>query len=492
MARERKILVTGATGTVGREVVGRLAEAGARVRALTRDPAAAHLPAGVEVVSGSQFAPGALAPLLADVDAVFLVWPRLGDAATARETVRVVARHARRLVFLSSAAVRDGVAEQDDVLGRFHAEIEQAVEGSGIAWTLVRPYAFAANARQWAPAIRAGEPVRVPFPDVPLVPVDERDIAAVAVRALTGDGHAGARHVLTGPQSLTPVGQLRVIGEAVGREIPWEEMPPDAWEREVRGLGLTAGDAAGWRRSIERLRAAPTPVGDTVRRVTGRPARTFREWVAAHAGDFTGPLPRIPRDDAGLVVVSTWTLPDAARQRAAADAALDAWRTAAWPGGMLAHSVLLGTDGRTVLHYSQWTGDAAFDAFQRAEPPTRVRAIDAAVPGIVRNGFTRYRWHRGTPSAGLPVPATIVVERYRAASGEAGRRLADSLARRPPAATGASAAHVHLAHDGGVLVWTEFAGRGAERRPGDASGTAGPQVAQVARYVPHRTVLAPS
>ncbi|WP_165953660.1 NmrA family NAD(P)-binding protein [Streptomyces sp. 8K308] len=447
------------------------------------------------------FGPGALEPHLTGVGAVFLVWPTLDDLDAAREAVGVIARHARRLVFLSSAAVRDGAAEQGDVIGRAHAEIERAIERSGMAWTFVRPHAFAANVLHWAPAIRSGEPVRVPFAEIPDVPIDERDIATVVVRALTEDGHAGARYEVTGPERLTPVQQLRIIGEAVGREPRWEETPPDEWERQMRDLAMSDEDVAGLRQAYEDLRSAPAPVTDTVRRLTGRPARTFREWVGDHAGDLMGPLPRVRRGDSGLVLVSTWTLPDAERQRAAADAAMDAWRDAPWPAGMLSHSVLLGTDGRTVLHYPQWTGDDAFASFQRTDPPTRVESIDEAVPGIVRNGVTRYRLHRSAVFPRPVTPGVIALESFRVDSGDAGRKLVDSLLARHPAITGdgeppsgAGAEHFHIAVDGGqVINYAEFADEAAYQRVVDARPRArahAETTPESARYVPYRTAVA--
>src|SRR5205814_6757374 len=112
-------------------------------------------------------------------------------------------------------------------------EIERQIESSGLQWTFLRPGMFAANALSWwAPQIRSGDVVRWPHLAVPTAPIDERDIARVAVRALCEDGHAGAEYVLTGPQSLSQFEQVRTIGRVIGRPLRIEEMSPDEARRE--------------------------------------------------------------------------------------------------------------------------------------------------------------------------------------------------------------------------------------------------------------------
>ena len=278
-----RILVTGATGRVGRQVVSQLLATEARVRALTRNPEAAGLPPGVEVVRGDLTVPASLDECLADVDAVFLVWTAPADAVPA--AVERMARHARRIVFLSSPhRTPHPFFQQPNPMAALHAEIERTIAASGLGWTFLRPGMFAANARLWwAPQIRAGDVVRWPYAAAPTAPIDERDIAAVAVRALLEDGHDGAEHVLTGPQSLTQLEQVATIGEVIGRPLRFEEMSPEEARREfpapppVVNMLLDAWAAA---------LGQPALVTSTVAEITGRPARTFRDWVTDHAEEF--------------------------------------------------------------------------------------------------------------------------------------------------------------------------------------------------------------
>jgi uncharacterized protein YbjT (DUF2867 family) len=283
MAKQRSdgsILVTGATGNVGRHVVRELAQAGARVRALSRGPAAG-LPAGVEPVRADLLAPHTVEAALDGVEVVFLVWP-FADAAAAGPLVEAVARRARRIVYLSAAAVRDdGDPEPRGVWGG----VERLIEGSGLAWTFLRPTGFATNTLMWAPQVRTGV-VRWPYGAAARSLIHERDIAAVAARVLAGDGHGGARHVLSGPEVLTQVEQVAAIGEALGRPLRYEELSPEESRRQLLGAGWPAPFVEAALASWAAMVAQPEPVTTTVADVTGRPALSFREWAAEHAPDF--------------------------------------------------------------------------------------------------------------------------------------------------------------------------------------------------------------
>jgi uncharacterized protein YbjT (DUF2867 family) len=274
------ILVTGATGTVGRQTVSQLLGAGAPIRALTRHPDAARLPGGVDVVGGDLSDPDTLAPALEDVEAVFLVWP-FTTAEGAPVVLDAVARATRRLVYLSAAG-----GQRPDPVGLFHADMERLIEESKLEWTFLRPSGFATNTLMWAGQIREDGVVRWPYGAAARSLIHESDIAAVAVRALTGEGHGGAKHVLTGPELLTQADQVRTIGDVIGSPARWEDVPPDA----VRdGLAAAFGDPSfadhaldAWARFVQE----PELVTSTVERITGTPARTFREWASDHADDF--------------------------------------------------------------------------------------------------------------------------------------------------------------------------------------------------------------
>ncbi|MGI5487239.1 SDR family oxidoreductase [Microtetraspora malaysiensis] len=190
-----RILVTGATGNVGRLVVEQLAQAGVSVRALSRNPRRGALPDEVEVVRGDLAEPESLRPAVEGVERMYL----FPFAATAPDVVRLAEEAGvRRVVTLSSGAVSTGHDTS------FHLPVEQAVEASGMEWTHVRPGEFMLNKLWlWGPSIRAERVVREPFPDLAWYPVHERDIADVATAALLEDGHGGAAYTLNGPELIS-------------------------------------------------------------------------------------------------------------------------------------------------------------------------------------------------------------------------------------------------------------------------------------------------
>ncbi|MEU9887006.1 NAD(P)H-binding protein [Sphaerisporangium sp. NPDC051011] len=276
------ILVTGATGNVGREVVDQLLAAGHDVRALTRDPGTARLPGGVEVAAGDLTLPETLPAALDGATAVFL-FPVPGSAPAFLKAAKDAG--VRRVVLLSSMAVDDDAEVQSNPIAAFHAVIEDAVAGSGLEWTFLRPGAFAANSYQWAEQAKAGDVVRVPFPGAVTAPIDEADIAAVGVRALTEDGHNGAKYALTGPEQLTQTDQVRIMGEVLGRPLRVEELPAEvARERMIKHTPAEIVDT--FLDMFAKLVGGEALVTGTVQQVTGRPARTYAEWAQTHANAF--------------------------------------------------------------------------------------------------------------------------------------------------------------------------------------------------------------
>jgi len=279
------VLVTGATGRVGRMVVDLLADAGLPVRALTRRPEEAALPAGVEVVTGDLTVPESLDAALRGVDAVFLVWTV--PPATAPAVIERLATYARRVVFLSAPhRTPHPFFQQPNPMAALYTEIERLIVGSGLESTIIRPGMFASNALLWwAPAIRGDGVVRWPYGAAETAPVDDRDVAAVAARTLYQDGHAGGDYVLTGPESLSQTEQVRIIGDVLGRPIQFVELSPDEFRRATEG---------SWPRpAVDMLLAAwgattgrPALVTSTVSDVLGSPARSFRQWATDHADAF--------------------------------------------------------------------------------------------------------------------------------------------------------------------------------------------------------------
>jgi uncharacterized protein YbjT (DUF2867 family) len=279
------VLVTGATGRVGRVLIDQLLGAGVPVRALTRRPAAARLPAAVEVVSGDLTAPESLDAGLQGVRAVFLVWT--APFATAPAVVERLATHARRVVFLSSPhRTPHPFFQQPNPMAILHADIEHLIADAGLASTIIRPGMFASNTLNWwAVSIRDGDVIRWPYGAAETAPIDERDVAAVVAHALYEEGHAGGDYVLTGPESLSQAEQVSIIGAVIGRRIHFEELSPDdfrcetaeSWPRPVVDMLLAA-----WGATIGR----PAFVTSTVFDVLGSPPRTFRQWVADNSAAF--------------------------------------------------------------------------------------------------------------------------------------------------------------------------------------------------------------
>lgn len=279
-----EILVTGATGNVGREVVAQLLTAGGTVvRALARDPESAGLPEDVTVVGGDLSDPGTLEGALSGSETVFLIWPFLTTEG-APTVLEAIARNARRIVYLSSSGVNEGVERQTDPINQLHADMESLIKKSGLEWTILRSNTIASNARGWAEQIRTTHVVR--GPDIAATAlIHERDVAAVAVQALTGGGHAGATHVLTGPQVLGRAEQVHAIGKAIGRRTRFEKVSLQTAREQMLADGRPPALVEALLASAE-TRPASHVITSTVEDITGSPARTFHAWAQEHADEF--------------------------------------------------------------------------------------------------------------------------------------------------------------------------------------------------------------
>jgi uncharacterized protein YbjT (DUF2867 family) len=252
---------------------------------MARNPSAARMSPHVEVVRGDLTLPETLDECLDGIDAVFLVWT--APAAAVAPALERITKQARRIVFLSAPLkTAHPLFQQPNQLRAIGEQIERFIETSGLEWTFLRPGMFAANALSWwGPQIRAGDVVRWPYLAAPTAPVDERDIAAVAVRALCEDAHAGAEYVLTGPQSLTQFEQVATIGRAIGRSLRIEEISPDEARREL----LTIGPLPAVNMLLQAWAAAigqPAHVTSTVAEIIGAPPKTFFDWATDNAAEF--------------------------------------------------------------------------------------------------------------------------------------------------------------------------------------------------------------
>ncbi|TCC36045.1 NAD(P)H-binding protein [Kribbella speibonae] len=270
------ILITGASGNAGGAVLQSLAEQGIPGRALIRSER--ELPAGIEPVYGDLNRPDTFADALTGVKGIFLLsgYDRLEEML--RNAVRA---GVRKVVVLSSSSL-DG--EVTNAVAAYHHATEEAVRAAGLEWTFLRPNSFMSNTLRWRDQLAAGDEVRVQFPDVPVSTIHPRDIGDVAVRALQG-AHDGEVLRLTGPVALTPVEQVAILAEAIGRPLTAYPM-----SRAETHEALHDSMPEPYAQAIESFfgdgTIDETTVNTTVSDVTGHPARTLQAWAKENAAFF--------------------------------------------------------------------------------------------------------------------------------------------------------------------------------------------------------------
>ncbi|GAB2643680.1 NAD(P)H-binding protein [Kribbella swartbergensis] len=272
------IVVTGATGNVGRPLVQALAAAGEQVTAVSRTIRESAAAGVVRHHQADLSEPETLKPVLDGADAVFLLtaagFLANGDLSDVMNVVR--AAGVPRVVLLSS----QGVGTK-----RHPADLEEVVRDSGLEWTMLRPGNFNSNAFQWAESVRTQRTIEAPFGDVALPAVDPSDIAEVAAVVLREPGHAGAIYTLTGPEPIAPRQQAKAIADALGEPVRFVELSRD----EARSRMSAYMPAPVVEATLDIL-GSPTPDEQSatpdVEKVTGRPARSFAEWAARNAGAF--------------------------------------------------------------------------------------------------------------------------------------------------------------------------------------------------------------
>jgi uncharacterized protein YbjT (DUF2867 family) len=283
------LLVTGATGNIGRELVRELDAKDAKFRILVRDSArAAELPQRAERIVGDLGEPATLTSAFAGVDKLFLLVPGIGTVHTANAVAAAKAAGVSHIVHLSSFNV---LGDPMPAMGRWHHEREEMIRACGIPATLLRPGGFMTNALDWVPTIHKGGYVLDPVGPGRYAPIDPADIAAVAALALTEDGHQGKEYVLTGDETFTVTEQVRIIADAIGRDIEVREVATPAEAVQSRfpngapqaladaiteGFTLMRADTIGFRT-------------DTVQQLLGRRPRTFADWCARNAKEFRRP-----------------------------------------------------------------------------------------------------------------------------------------------------------------------------------------------------------
>jgi uncharacterized protein YbjT (DUF2867 family) len=275
------VLVTGATGNVGRPLVTLLAGAGAKVRAVTRRPDGLSLPAGVDVMTSASAG-------LAGADAVFLNSRALGnDLATVVKQAR--SEGVTRLVALSAINADDDFSLQPSRFrGDRNKETEQLAADSGLEWVSLRPAMFVSNvAGMWSAQLQAGDVVRGPYASASMAPIVERDIAAVAAQALLTDHLNGRKIELTGPQAFTNAELVDVIGAVLDRPLRYHEVPPEIVRQQFVALGFPAAFADAYVAYLAVTIDTPAAVTPEVEMILGRPAESFANWIADHRALFT-------------------------------------------------------------------------------------------------------------------------------------------------------------------------------------------------------------
>jgi uncharacterized protein YbjT (DUF2867 family) len=264
------IVITGATGNVGRTLVDLLASSGAAVTAVSRTISARNVPSSVRAVAADLADPASLRPALDGADTVFLL-----IAGEDPDGIVAEARHAgvRRIVLLSS----QGAGTRPHFYAQAVA-FEDAVTGSGLEWTILRSGGLASNAYAWVQPIRSGRVAPAPFGDVGLPFIDPADVAAVAAKVLTSEGHKGQTYVLTGPARTTPRQRSAALEAALGEPIRFVEQTRDEAYAQMSQF-MPAPVAEG----TLAILGEPTPeeqrISPDVERLLGRAATPFEEWA---------------------------------------------------------------------------------------------------------------------------------------------------------------------------------------------------------------------
>lgn len=277
------IVVTGATGNIGRPLVTELARRGHDVTAVSRSGAAPLDGPRVRGVRADLADPDSLRPAVAGAEAMFLLVPGSGEHL---DTERIIGTAAdagvRRLVLLSSlgAATRSGSVSHGPL-----ARLEKRVRESGLDWTVLQPADFASNALAWVPSVTAERAVHAPFGDVALPAVDPLDIAEVAAASLVDAGHAGRTYVLTGPAAVSPRDRTQALGTALGVPLAFVELTRAEARADMLAYipeHVVDGTLA--------ILGEPLPeeqvVSPDIETVLGRPARSFADWARRNVAAF--------------------------------------------------------------------------------------------------------------------------------------------------------------------------------------------------------------
>lgn len=280
------ILLTGATGNIGRPLTRLLVDANVPFKVFARDPERARstlgrLGSSVEVIQGDLADPSSLEAALGEIEVLFLL---NGDPALEEATIDTAARSGVQRV-VKQSALADGLSPPP-----FHRRVEERLERSGLGWTHVRPNAFMQTLLGYLPTLISDDGIlRLPAGEGRVGWVDARDIAAVAFHALTEDNHEGRAYAVTGPEALSLADVAGVISEATDGSVRYEDIPTEVAREKLLAAGLPSSFAdflAGFYAAVRA--GAHDVVTDTVADVSGRPPCTFDSFVREHAAAFDG------------------------------------------------------------------------------------------------------------------------------------------------------------------------------------------------------------
>ncbi|HEY3262465.1 MAG TPA: SDR family oxidoreductase [Pseudonocardiaceae bacterium] len=282
------ILLTGATGTVGSALLARLADRNVPFRALAHSPAGREAIErfGVEAVDGDFDRPDALEQAMAGCDRLFLLSPPHPDQPT-REKAAIDTAKRVGVSHVVALSVMGADPASPVVFGRWHADVDEHLVGSGLAYTILRPAAFMQVHLLPVDTIKSQGRWYGMSGDGAAGYIDVDDIAAVAAEVLTGPGRASATLELSGPAAISLPQAAGVLSEVIGRRVEYVELPSDQFRANLAAAGLPDWLADGIVALYQAVRAGhAATVTNTVQDVLGRPARNYRQFAEARKGLF--------------------------------------------------------------------------------------------------------------------------------------------------------------------------------------------------------------
>jgi uncharacterized protein YbjT (DUF2867 family) len=281
------IVVTGATGTIGRKLLRLLADQGAQVKALSRNPPDAETRPGITWVAADLANREALPGILAGAERLFLLTGNNEDMVRLQKNAIAAAQETgvAHVVKLSALGASD---HSKSVIGVWHYNVERALQAAGLAWTILRPHVFMQNLLEQRGSIQQEGRIYSPAGEAQIPMIDTRDIAAVAAAVLTEPGHERKRYTLTGPAAVSYREATAVLASVLGRPLTYvPETYDQAWHR-LREAGLPPWHIGAQLAlaSYQRQGAGTGILTDTVEAITGRPPRTFQDFARDQADAF--------------------------------------------------------------------------------------------------------------------------------------------------------------------------------------------------------------